>query len=159
MKKYDLSLKDYKKSLELDSLFYQGYIAIGKQYAETSEVENAVKFLNRAIQVDTNLCIAYFELSKIYYSINDFNKSKFYSETAQNKDTTLSGALYYQSLAELNLGEVEKSKNDFYKFIHLNCKYKNLNNNNVLDDLDKTIAENKKALELKEILINNPCSE
>jgi tetratricopeptide (TPR) repeat protein len=159
MKKYNLSVQDYNKSISIDSLFYLSYIALGQQYSETSEGEKAIEVLNTAIQIDTNISTAYLEISEVYFSLSDFHKCKYYSEIAWNKDSTSTGALYYQTMSELNLGEIEKSMQDFYRFIDLNCKYKYIDNTNVLNYLDEINHENGNALEFKEILSSHPCNK
>jgi tetratricopeptide (TPR) repeat protein len=149
---------DFNKAFVIDSLCYMGYITLAQKYFETAELKNSIKALKDAIQLDTIKSEAYLQLSKIYLTIKDFFNSLKYAEIASNKDYSSAEALFYKSISELKLGEIEDSRRTFTQFAEVNCKYKYREKTAIFKTLDEFISENSNSLEFKQILNNFPCN-
>ena len=75
LEKYELSIKDFTKSIELNKNFSKAYNNRGLAYMELKKYDIALKDFNKAIEIDPNIADYYYNRGKCYYNIGDNKKS------------------------------------------------------------------------------------
>ncbi|OQX83815.1 MAG: hypothetical protein B6D63_05615 [Candidatus Latescibacteria bacterium 4484_7] len=116
---YEKALELFKKAIELDPEFTEGYNNLGLTYTEIQEEEKATEAFKKAIELNPDLAATYNNLGYVFYRLGSYEEAiEMYNEAiGKSKDN---------SSAYTNLG------NAYYK----------------LDRTDEAIEAWKKALEI-----------
>jgi tetratricopeptide (TPR) repeat protein len=126
---YKKSVKEYLSKNYLDSVLIYANTALsynnqlsdaytirGKYYDETGKKEQSIAELNKAIELNPNDWMAYWEEYALYYSYTDFVNLIKYSEKAAslNRGPELPGLLEAVGTAYYYAGFIDKAKQYFF---------------------------------------------
>ena len=73
--KYELSLKNFLKSVEFNKDFYQGYNNIGNIYKELKNTKNSIEYFKKAIDINPNYISAIYNLAIVFFESEKYEES------------------------------------------------------------------------------------
>lgn len=79
---YEKAIESYKKTIETDPFFINGYHSLALVYHKTHQFDNAVIHLNKTIELAPNDASAFNNLGVIFYATNRLHEAKAYFEKA-----------------------------------------------------------------------------
>lgn len=160
----DKAIQDYNKAIELDPKNVNAYNGRGFSYSKLSEVKDkqanlelSIQYYTKGIELDDKLAQVYNNLSALYFSQNQTDKS---INTAKKSVDILEQKLdkdpsdkrnQYMYLGAKNLAGIEDDQttiNNLAKFIQQNPDYKN----NLKNDQNMEWIRIKDRLEFKKLL-------
>jgi len=153
LRKYDLSLKNFLKSVELNKEFYQGYNNLANIYKELKNVENSIKFFKKAIEINPNYISALYNLGIVYSEIGEYQESAAYFKKILKIDPNHVATLNNFGLLLKNIREYDAAIKCFEKIIHIDGHFSKAYNNIgtialELGDIKTAIANYEKVIEL-----------
>jgi Tfp pilus assembly protein PilF len=153
--KYDLSLKNFNKSIELNKEFYQGYNNLANIYKELKNTKNSIKFFKKAIEINPTYISALYNLGIIYEDIGEYQESYICFEKILKIDSNHIAALNNFGLLLKNIKEYKKALKCFEKIIHLDVNFIKAYNN--IGTISLELGDVKTAiLNFKKVLKLNP---
>jgi len=76
--KYELSLKNFLKSVELNKDFYQGYNNIGNIYKELKNTKSSIEYFQKAIGINSNYISALYNLAIVFFEAGKYKEASTY---------------------------------------------------------------------------------
>jgi len=119
LEQYEDAMIDFNKAIDMESFdgIYETYNGLGNSYRMLEENEEAIKYYDKAIKLNSTYSLAYMgrgfsnnSLENYKEAIKDFTK-------AIDLELPYSFAYYGRGIAYKNLNEAEKAKADFEKAV------------------------------------------
>lgn len=95
------------KALEIDSNFILGNMKLATSLYANGNVEEAIKYYEKTIRLDSSMSFVYFRLGYIYSELGDYDKAVYFGEKSLKYDST--NLTYMINLAHYYL-ELNQSK-------------------------------------------------
>lgn len=99
-----------------------GHYMLGRIYADEKDYQNAILSYKDAIELDTNMARAYFNLGYIYYVVKkDYIRAQeMYERTVRISPDFLDDALYMLALSQKKLGKEQESIKNLERALNIN---------------------------------------
>ena len=118
----DLAQENLKKALELKSDFLDAGLVLANIFEAQEQIDQGISILQDmlALQVNQNNSRLYYEIGRLYFNKDEFDKSITYFETAISLSPQYANSLYSVSLAYEKKNNLEKAVEYMKKVAELN---------------------------------------
>ena len=152
-KKYNLALKIFKKTIDIDKNFVQGYNNLANIYKELKNTKEAIKFFKQAIKVDPNYINAIYNLAIVYSEIDYYEEAITCYKNILKINPNYIPALNNFGILLKNINRYDEALKYFEKIIIIDGNFLRAYNNIgtiafETGDIKKAICNYKKALDL-----------
>lgn len=117
---YTKSISDFNYAISVNSNYLDPYIFLSSVYRKNKMYDDAYKLVEKASKIFPENYLPLLEISKIHYEKQEYVKCIQYCESILSKDSTVTEAVLIMSLAELNIGNIEKAKSFIEKLPNMN---------------------------------------
>ncbi len=153
LKNYNLALKNFQITVDLDKNFLQGYNNLGNIYKELKNTKEAIKFFKQAIKINPNYINAIYNLANIYSEIAMYEEASNYYKKILKINPNYIPALNNFGILLKNINMSNEALKCFEKIIDIDKNYLRAYNNigNILietGEVNKAIHNYKKVLKL-----------
>lgn len=100
--KWEKAVQDFYKAISLNPAEGSAYIGLGDAYLGIDDKKNAIKAYSQAVQCSSTSFQALIKRARIFFELQDFNKSISDLETALTYNSEDAEAYYYKSLILLS---------------------------------------------------------
>jgi predicted Zn-dependent protease len=122
------ALAHYRKAAELSeqrgASFVAPYLNLSAYYNRVGQVEEALEYAQKAIQLDANSDAAYFQAGKAYVRQEEWQKAAEALEKATSLNPAVSSYYYVLGSAYRSLGKPEESRRAIARFQELESRAK-----------------------------------
>lgn len=129
LKDYIKAIDCYKKSIEIDSDFYDAYFALSRSFGILSSwgvieknegEENAKRYLAQGLKINSTSYLSYFSKSSLYFW-NDWNYTKGIEYLVKTLHQNPSYAIAYEGIAEIYMAtnQLDKALSNINKAIEI----------------------------------------
>ncbi|MCD6551007.1 tetratricopeptide repeat protein [Thermotoga sp.] len=145
---YDVSHDIIKFMLDIDSNYAPAYELKGTLLVEQGRVEEGIKYLDKAVEIDPWLVQAYASLGEAYYNLGDYEKAVHYweRELEYAPDDKLTYFVLAETYQEMNRKDLAIRTLERL----LKRDQKNIPALYQLSELYRTLGEERKAKEMEE---------
>jgi len=157
----DASIKkaEFLKCMELDSLYYWGYIGLASYYYETGKRDSSMLYYRKAIRINPAIIDGHYNLGKLYYERENYEKAEEEFEKCIKINPRIIMDIYYKLALLYEFREETPRAIEYYKLLlryapdapevdhiinvleFLNFKIDEENKDNVLYRLKKRLGE------------------
>lgn len=153
LKKYDLALINFQKTIALNKDFFQGYNNLANVHKELKNTEESIKFFEKAIELNPSYINALYNLAILYSEIGKYEESAIYFKKVLKIDSNHVATLNNFGLLLKNTKKYDDALKCFEKIIHIDDNFLKAYNNIgtislELGDIKTAITNYKKVLEL-----------
>ena len=151
--KYNLALKNYKKSVDLNKSFPEGFNNLASIYKELENIENSIFFFKKAIELNPNYINALYNLGNIYFDESHYEESISYFEKVLQINPDHIASLNNLGIVFKKIKKYDDALKCFRKIIKIDFNFLKAYNNigNILleaGDVENAAANYKKVLDL-----------
>ena len=133
MEKYRLALKDYKRCIKLDSLFYPAYnnLALTKVFNQGESdihqrdfkmAKNELELLLNCNEDMEGIESIYFNLGLIHLQLNQYYDAMCFFNKAESSEKLTNKANYYKAVTKFNIKLYSSAASDFKKSLSNNYR-------------------------------------
>jgi len=115
-KQYDKAEEVLKKLTSL-GFSSRGYYALGSLYYQKGDIDKAVDYWKRSVEMGSKYLPAYFNLSVVCYNKNELTKALEYINRALRQD--MDSYRYFKGKILLKMDKVSQAKEEFSKVMHV----------------------------------------
>ena len=153
LKKYDLALINFLKTIALNKDFFQGYNNLANIYKELKNTEKSIKFFKKAIELNSSYINALYNLAILYYEIGKYEESAIYFKKVLKIDPKHIGTLNNFGLLLKEIKKYDEALKCFEKIIHIDDNFTKAYNNIgtislELGNVEAAIINYKKVIKL-----------
>ena len=153
LKNYNLALKNFQITIDIDKNFIQGYNNLGNINKELKNTKEAINFFKQAIKIDPNYINAAYNLANIYSEIGEYEKAGECYKKILKINPSYIPALNNFGILLKNINMHNDALKCFEKIIDIDPNFLRAYNNigTILletGEVNKAIDNYKKALEL-----------
>jgi len=135
-----------EKAIELKPDFIEAYFGLGQAYINKGEDEKAGNIFNKALEINPDnaaiQAMVYVNLGTLYFSNNKDDLAMEALNKAKELDPSLPNTYYQFGLLHFKKGELEKSIENFEKFLELAPQSSEAESvKAIIEDLKKRIAK------------------
>ena len=134
----------------------QNYIQKGRESGDTDYFEKAEEALQKSLKLNKNNYVATVLLAKTYISMHKFHDALFFADSAINKKPDTSAAYGIMGDAYLELGEIKKAENAYYKMHELKS---NLDSYSRISNLELLKGNAENAIEAMKLAYESGLEE
>ena len=115
----DTAIAKMERAIELKPGFIEAYFGLGQAYINKGDEEQATKIYKKAVDINPNDAKIYVNLGSLYFSNKKDDLAMEALLKAKEFDSSLPHTYYQFGLLYLRKGEIEKSIENFEKFLEL----------------------------------------
>jgi tetratricopeptide (TPR) repeat protein len=99
------------------------YVNLAFLYKKLGDIENAIKYFGKSVELDSDLTSSYLNLGKLYLSKNEFEEAVYYLEKGVNSNPSFVAMRFELARAYFLSQNFEKAAIEFEKVIEKNKNY------------------------------------